>query len=190
MLSRSFKLLLCAAIAAALTGIIPAMGADAALPSGPYLNSNQKAQIGSWEIQVSNGIKWTKELKGDLPGQADGGYLKGTPPGQAKEAQKTRKAQSGMSFAMVPVTIRNTSDRTASLLVGVWNFYDVSGRMYMMLTLGLDFIPSADYLNMKDFGPGETRKGYLPFELPEGIDKNSKYVQLVVPLVGSATWKL
>lgn len=162
------------------------MGADAALPSGPYLNNNQKAQIGSWEIQVSNGIKWVKELKGDPPGEA-----KGTAKNSAKDsAQQFKKAQPGMSFAMVPVTIKNTSDRTASLLVGVWNFYDVSGRMYIMLTLGLDFIPAADYLNMKDFAPGESRKGYLPFEIPDGIDKNSKYVQLVVPLIGSATWKL
>lgn len=178
MLRNNFRLLLYALIAALLAGMLPVMGADASLPSGPYLNNNQKALIGSWEIQVSNGIKWIKELKGDLPGQ----------PKDA--AQKVKKPQSGMSFAMVPVTIRNTSDRTASLLVGVWNFYDVSGRMYIMLTLGLDFIPAADYLNMKDFGPGETRKGYLPFEIPDGIDKNSKYVQLVVPLVGSATWKL
>ena len=178
MLRNTLKLLMCALIAAAITGIMPTMGADAALPSGPYLNNNQKALIGSWEIQVSNGIKWVKELKGDLPGQAK------------DAAQKAKKAQPGMNFAMVPVTIRNTSDRTASLLVGVWNFYDVSGRMYIMLTLGLDIIPSADYLNMRDFQPGESRKGYLPFEIPEGIDKNSKYVQLVVPLVGSATWKL
>jgi len=155
MLRNSLKLVLCALLAAALAGAMPAMGADAALPSGPYLNSNQKAQIGSWEIQVSNGIKWIKELKGDQPGASK------------DAAQKVKKAQSGMSFAMVPVTIRNTSDRTASLLVGVWNFYDVSGRMYIMLTLGLDFIPTADYLNMKDFAPGESRKGYLPFEIPE-----------------------
>ena len=178
MLRFSYKLLLCSLLAAALAGILPAMGADAALPSGPYLINNQKAHIGAWEIQVSNGIKWVKELKGDLPNQAK------------DEAQKVKKSQSGMSFAMVPVTIKNTSERTASLLVGVWNFYDVSGRMYIMLTLGLDFIPTADYLNMKDFQPGESRKGFLPFEIPDGIDKNSKYVQLVVPLVGSATWKL
>lgn len=178
MLRNALKSLLCALVTVALAGVLPVIGADVALPSGPYLSNNQKALIGSWEIQVSNGIKWIKELKGDQPGQGK------------DTAQKAKKAQSGMSFAMVPVTIKNTSDRTASLLVGVWNFYDVSGRMYIMLTLGLDSMPAADYLNMKDFLPGESRKGYLPFEIPDGIDKNSKYVQLVVPLVGSATWKL
>lgn len=177
------KALLSGLIVAMLLGLWPLQGTFAALPSGPYLNPNQKATIGVWEIQVSNVIKWSKELKGDIPSQAKDNMSAAAQP-------KVRRAQAEMSFALVPVTIKNTSDRTASLLVGVWNLYDSAGRVYLMLTLGLDIMPASDYLNMKDFKPGETRKGFLPFEIPDSIDKNNKYVQLVVPLIGSATWKL
>jgi hypothetical protein len=149
----------------------------AALPAGPYLQPNQKATISGWEIQVSNGIKWAKEIKSDDMKNQDGTAI-------------LRKSQDGMTFALVPVTIKNISDRTSSLLVGVWNFYDYTGRSYLLFTLGIDFLPTTDRLNLKEFKPGESRKGYLPFELLDGLDKKDKYMQLIIPLVGSASWKL
>jgi len=165
-----------------------------ALPAGPFLQSNQKATIGGWEIQVSNGIKWTKEVKNTSPAQTGGSSNQAgnqTGNSASKQAQTaSKKSQDGMTFALIPVTIKNVSSRTSSLLVGVWNFYDYTGKAYLMLTLGIDFLPTEDQLNMKEFKPGESRKGYLPFELPDGLDKKDKYMQLIIPLIGSATWKL
>jgi len=167
----------------------------AALPTGPYLEPNQKATMGGWEIQVQNGIKWTKEIKGGA-GETSQGAGQSQSPGKSQgEAQKqaqtaSKKSQDGMVFALVPITVKNTSNRTSSLLIGVWNLYDYTGRMYLLLTVGLDYLPAEDQLNMKDIKPGETRKGYLPFELYEGLDKKDKYLQLIIPLVGVATWRL
>lgn len=151
-------------------------------PAGPYLNPNQKAAVGSWEIQVSTGMKWTKEIKGDKPQEASSS--------SSGQKQPQMSAKENMTFALVPVTIKNMSDRTASLLLAVWNFYDYTGRSYVLLTVGLDFLPSSERISLADFKPGETRKGFLPFELPEGLDKKDKYMQVIIPLVGSATWKL
>lgn len=165
-----------------------------ALPAGPFLQSNQKAAIGGWEIQVSNGIKWTKEIKNTSATQSGGASNQtGNQSGNSanKQAQtSSKKSQDGMTFALIPVTIKNVSSKTSSLLLGVWNFYDYTGKAYLMLTLGIDFLPTEDQLNMKEFKPGESRKGYLPFELPDGLDKKDKYIQLIIPLIGSATWKL
>ena len=152
------------------------VGADDAVPSGPYLNGGQKAIVGSWEIQVTSGVKWTKEIKGDKP--KSGG------------TQQQVSSTGGMVFALVPVSVKNVGDRTSSLLVAVWNLYDVYGKSYLMLTFGAWILPSSDYVSLTDVKPGETRKGYLPFEIPEGLDRKDKYIQVIVPLVGSATWKL
>ena len=166
-------LMVCAVLA---TFALSAGGADAGIPSGPYLNAGQKAIVGSWEIQVTGGIKWTKEIKGDKP--------------KSGEAQQQVSSKGGMVFALVPVSVKNVGDRTSSLLVAVWNLYDVYGKSYLMLTFGARVMPSSDYVSLADVKPGEARKGYLPFELPEGLDKKDKYIQIIVPLVGSATWKL
>lgn len=176
-------------VAIFLAMLMPAsiLRAAEALPAGPFLQSNQKATIGGWEIQVSNGIKWTKEMKNTSSSQA-GNQQSNSANKQTQSASK--KSQDGMTFALIPVTIKNVSSKTSSLLVGVWNFYDYTGKAYLMLTLGIDFLPTEDQLNMKEFKPGESRKGYLPFELPDGLDKKDKYMQLIIPLIGSATWKL
>jgi len=177
--------------------------AEGILPAGPYLNANQKALIGNWEIQVGNGIKWTKELKGDKPepvNNRDKDMPKDKDEKQALneivKEQRKLASKKDMVFALIPVTVKNIGKTVASIPTNYegyplgWRLYDINGMAYDISFEAWATLPTAEMIDLLDFKPGETRKGVIPFELPNGIDKNDKVVELIVPLVGTATWKL
>ncbi|HOA15691.1 MAG TPA: hypothetical protein PKJ05_05100 [Bacillota bacterium] len=191
-----------------LVGIIlltPSLGllAEGLVPTGPYLNANQKAVIGNWEIQVGNGIRWTKEVKGDKPepvnnDDKDKPKEKGEkePLKEVVKEQRKLASKKDMVFALIPVTIKNIGTTVASVPLNYdgyplgWRLYDKNGAVYGINFEAWSTMPSSEAINLVDFLPGETRKGFIPFELPEGLDKNDKFIELLIPLVGVATWRL
>lgn len=177
--------------------------AEGVVPAGPYLSPNQKAVIGNWEIQVGNGIKWTKEIKGEKPEPVNNNDKDMPKDKDAKEAlkeevkeQRKLASKKDLVFALIPVTIKNIGTTVASVPAAIngeplgWRLYDKNGVAY-----GINFdawatLPLADIIDLIDFQPGETRKGVIPFELPEGLDKNDKFMELLLPLIGIITWRL
>lgn len=177
--------------------------AAGAMPPGPYLNPNQKAVFGNWEVQVGNGIKWTKEIKGDKPEPVNNDDKEKPKDRDGKEAlkeevkeQRKLVSKKNMVFALIPVTIKNIGTTIASIPAIYegyplgWKLYDINGVSYEINFEAWSTLPTAEMINLMDFSPGETRKGVIPFELPNGIDKNDKFVALLIPLVGTATWRL
>lgn len=177
--------------------------AEGIVPAGPYLNPNQKAVIGNWEIQVGNGIRWTKEIKGDKPEPVNNNDKDKPKDKDAKETlkeevkeQRKLASKKDLIFALIPVTIKNVGTTVASIPTSYdgeplgWRLYDKNGTAYGINFEAWSTLASSDTINLVDFQPGETRKGFIPFELPEGLDKNDKFVELLIPLLGVITWRL
>jgi len=147
--------------------VAPSISAkDPQLPKPPYLKPGEVKRIGIWDVSASDKVTYYRKLGNEYFGI---------------------RADSGYSFALVPVSLTNRSKKTDGLVLVTWTLMDDRLYSYEVHTMADMYLSEKHQLNVFDVPPDSTRSGCLVFQVKDG----AKNLYLTMSTTrGNATWKL
>lgn len=98
------------------------------------------------------------------------------------------RADDGFVYALVPVSVTNSSNKTDSLIFVSWSLEDSQGRKYEVETMSDMYLPEGARLDLIDVPPGATRSGYLVYQVAENATGLTLSVQ--AGIYGEKKWRL
>lgn len=98
------------------------------------------------------------------------------------------EADQGYIYALVPVSVQNSTRKTDSWLLVSWKLRDDKGNVYETDTEAGFYLPQRQQLDLTNVPPGATRSGYLVFQ----VSRSAKTLWLTVEagFAGSKSWQL
>ena len=135
-------------------------------PEKDYYDANQGVQVGIWGIAAHDKVEFRDMLGTEFFNE---------------------KADEGYTFALIAVSIKNTTNKTDSLgITTIWHASDDRGYEYDIQTMADIHLGDAR-LSVTDVPPEARRSGYLVFQVME--DPQELYLE-VKTTRGSAKWRV